>query len=60
MHKACDQDNIASASIQTHDAMKTLKLKIVITHMNSFMAVEVILRYNFLLTVPTLCKLTVH
>ena len=34
MHKACGQDNIASASTQTHDAMKTLKLKVVITYMN--------------------------
>ena len=33
MHKACGQDNIGSASIQTHDAMNTLKLKVVITYM---------------------------
>ena len=33
MHKACGQDNIASASIQTYDAMNTFKLKVVITYM---------------------------
>ena len=33
-HKAFGQDNIASASIQTHDTIKTLKLKVVITYMN--------------------------
>ena len=33
MHKACAQDNIARASIQTHDAMKTFKSKVVITYM---------------------------
>ena len=62
MQKPCGEDNIASASIQTHDAMKTFKLKGVITYMKFgvFVAVEVILQYNFLHTVPTLCKLTVH
>ena len=29
----CGQDNIASASIQTHDATNTFKLKAVITYM---------------------------
>ena len=33
MHKACGQDNTASRSIQTHDAMNTSKLKVVITYM---------------------------
>ena len=33
MHKSCSQSNIASASIQTHDAMNTFKLKVVITYM---------------------------
>ena len=33
MYKACGQDNTASASIQTDDAMNTSKLKVVITYM---------------------------